>query len=298
MTRTPDNRCGLSTVSGPPTGASGFYPETPTSCAKAPSCADFIRRPEQLLPERRQWPGHLCPEPAMESVLKWWEQCCRPFISDLEPWAGCWPFPVGRRAYRLVAKIGHWRGNHAAAEALLPFDDDEFAAVVLPLHVSHPRVWFFGLAQPETPADPTAAPLPPLAGTQSPVDANQVSGWQDIFKDGPNDGIWAATYRLTDPAFLVAGAIPIEGDAQRIVGQAKRWWKSLRGMPISGRLPGRTISYEDFRRAVMAIRASGQRPTQERVAERLGCSVITVRRCTSGNWSSFLHTLEHSIQQK
>jgi hypothetical protein len=222
-----------------------YVPEE-LACPRVPPCTDLLANPASVLSDEERWPDHLCNVRfLMRSTEEWASARLLPTTSSPVPqlldWQLSWPLPVGRLA------VEQTLGSYDPSMSLqAPFGQWEEA--LWALHVSREGnvVDLFGLGVP-----------------------THESGKQK-------------TYRLGELRYVIrgTGAQPL-----RLLTSAQRWWARFRGEEAKGRPAGSGAHWEsriDFwlglRKAVRAVRAEGDKVTQEKVAERLGYSDRELRR--------------------
>lgn len=222
-----------------------------------PPCWPLLQDPFRVLTDRSRWPRHLCDDLMSESTSEWVRR--RFFLPGVASFLStAWPLPVGRISLRRELKT--WRESHlltADAMSLMPFDGDEYAALVLYTQIGSSRIAVFGLFTREEFADPADFVFHP-------------TGLSFQVQGDPSD-----------PAVL------------RFVRHARVWWKQFGQSAVRrGRPPGtvdRNLGvYLKAYRAFVDER--GHRPSMDQFVERSGIPLSTVKRQLRSwgiRWSSF-----------
>ena len=224
-------------------------------------CTGLLAEPVAVLMDKARRPLHLCePEFTSQSTSLW--ALAQPFAADdlnNQRWAAMWPLPIGRQALMTrseMADVSAW----TSVFGVLPFEEHEQAMWALRIRyrekASVHTLDLFGLA--EYPDEMHQRLAIPVAGKL---------------------------------AFVVRGhgRRPID-----LLDAAESWWAQFRGLTLRGRPKG-TGTWRDrehflgaARAAVMEMRVSGGKVTQEAVAARLNTSDRMLRQWVTDfkvNWS-------------
>jgi hypothetical protein len=231
--------------------AQGDMPRTLTQ-EESPPCTDLITDPGNVLTDKKRWPTHLCVPEFLEQSTTLWARD-RPAASDSSNrwrWASMYPLPIGRRALMIRSEMADLAGWSEVLD-VLPFEEYEQA------------MWALRVEDKWRPA-----------GT----------GALDIFGlvSYPTD----LHHQLSCP---VAGdlAYVVRGQGRHmleLLDAAEQWWRQFRGLALKGRPPG-TGTWTDrahflhaVEQAMGSIRSSGEKVTQEKVADFLRTDDRTLRR--------------------
>ncbi len=213
---------------------------------KTPPCTDLISDPMGVLRNKERWPIHLCDAEFLRPSTELWVQA-QEFTADtlnVYRWASMHPLPIGWRALtenREANDLSEW----SEVLNVLPFAGYEKAMWALRVEVQGGVLDLFGLE--DYPTEFHKAHGIPVAG---------------------------------DLAFMLRGR---DTSLTDLVHEAKRWWSPFRGRALQGR-PRGSGTWQDageFREAarnvVRTLREHGYKPTQENVAENLGCNDRVLR---------------------
>lgn len=211
------------------------------ACPEDPPCTDLLADPTGVLSDEKRWPKHLC----HKQFLRWsaykWASSNRVTLSTPDPvqWLFEWPLPVGQIA--VFNRLPHYNEE---IMRMVPFEQQEEA------------LWA--------------------------IRVNGADGTADLFGLGVRyENGEQTTYEMGELRYVLRGR---DTQLLDLVRRAERWWDKFRGETTGGRPAGSPIwgSGTEFwiglRKAVRAVRAKGDKLTQENVADRLGYSDRELRR--------------------
>lgn len=243
-----------------------------------PSCSDLITVPGWVFSNRKNWPDHASDYAMRETVERWARAFVWSGTFDYEPgilppgwydptrfepgdepmpqggelalqcWQRSWPIILGVRALERAIVAGDFPRDSKPQRLfnLMPFDGDNYAAIVCPAMFGQTIVTFFGMVIPEY----------------------GESGSPEAF-------------RGSGAAFTVNGPEPTSPEVCIFVDQARKWWSRFGQQPIkAGRPPGtpdRTRDeYEWF--LLRMVEEGIPKLTLERFCDRWGVPITTVKR--------------------
>lgn len=231
---------------------SGWGPRPPLvkvseefACQEVPPCTDLLNDPAGVLWDEERWPNHLCEYFQVVSTGLWARGAVRPTMHPRwEDWQATWPLPIGKEAVSTALGVGP-PIFEMELFGQIPFEGFEEALWALRVTGGDSAVDLFGLAR-----------------------SSGGSGDQRAYRPGK------LIYVLRGSGTHLF----------RTIERAQRWWDRLRGETTGGRPAGSQVwgsqirFWIGLRKAVRAVRANGDRLTQENVAARLGYSDRELRR--------------------
>jgi hypothetical protein len=210
----------------------GFYSCPTCRGAKGPQCWDLITQPAIAFSDKAHWPPHFNDRLMRETVERWARSFVWAGTFDFEPgsipkrgepsyghrpqggelalwcWQHSWPIILGKQALARAIDAGEFPPDSAPQRLLnlMPFDGDEYGALICSTRFETTTVEFFALA------------VPVYGDSASPID----------FHGGP------ARFRIVGPQ-------PDSPHVRKFVDNARRWWAPSGGQDIrSGRPAGTT----------------------------------------------------------